>query len=638
MSGYGTFNMAAGALQLVVPSYGLRLVRRFGPQQVGWFLVTAFVSLATLHLLEPLRPSGSAFASDVTLDIVYAIGSVLLLVGMGHIDIFFSEREQASSSQESLRAQWESRVKKETASLTRANEQLAQEVARLKEAARLLQESESQYRFLFTENPQPMWVMDVRACRFLSVNKAALRQYGFNHDDFMKLSPQDLLPAASVPAFLDHLARPANGSESRTVWQHYTRGQKLIEVELTSRDFDYAGCSARLVVISDVTQQRRRERDAYEARKMDLIGQVAGGVAHHFNNLLAAVENQAAVLRQKTQDPATIEQIEQISVAASRGTSLTSQLLAASGRQVMEAKPVDLNRLVSNLNLILRRIVGDKIVFQNSCGSSAMPIFADPQVIENILINLVKNARDAMPNGGTLTLNTAIVRVDVPPAADSARDASEFVRLTIRDTGAGFSAEAQEHLFEPFFSTKESGKGTGLSLAGIYGAVRQHSGWMEIASQPGNGSEVRVFFPCAAQAALSPRQESVAASLTKGTVLLVEPDDRARGVARYILNRHGFYVVEADCASIAMVLWEGLARKIELLVTDLRLPGGMSGAELATKLRQTRPDLKIIYACDGTSDKTSQSLQLSEGMKLVSKPYRPEQLLQSVEEFLGAEA
>jgi nitrogen-specific signal transduction histidine kinase/CheY-like chemotaxis protein len=394
-----------------------------------------------------------------------------------------------------------------------------------------------------------------------------------------------------------------------------------------------------LVVISNLSQQRRREQEAYESRKMELVGQVAGGVAHHFNNLLTVIENHAALLREKTQDAEMIEQLEQISVAAARGSNLTSQLLASSARQLIQSKPVDLNRLIGNLNLILRRIAGEKVVFQNNCAANGMPVLADPQVLENMLINLVKNARDAMPTGGTLTLSTAVVRVENPPVNPTGKgNAAEFVRMSVRDTGSGFTADAREHLFEPFFTTKEIGKGIGLGLASLYGAVRQHGGWVEVNNPAGHGAEIQIFLPCATQTTVSVREESQSASLNRGTVLLVEPEDRARGVARYILNRHGFHVIEADCASIAMVLWDGQARNIDLLFTDLRLSGGLSGTDLAGKLRQSRPDLKVIYACDSSPDKAAQSLTLSEGMKLVSKPYRPEQLLQSVEEFLGTQA
>ena len=304
IAGGVTFDATAGALQLVVPSYGLRLVRRFGVQRVGWFLVVAFASLASLHLLEPVGPSGGGFGPDFALNIVYVAGSVLLLIGMGHMDTFFSAYERSRSKEENLNQSWEEQVQKKTASLARANEALLLEISRREQAEAILQESESQYRFLFTENPQPMWVFDLKECRFLAVNKAALRHYGFTSEEFLRLTAQDLLPAEQVESFLGDAAQPCAQAESRSCWKHYKKDQSLIDVEVSARDLSYAGAPARLVVINDLTQMRRRENDTFQARKMELVGQIAGGVAHRFNDILSVIESHTALLRQGARDAA----------------------------------------------------------------------------------------------------------------------------------------------------------------------------------------------------------------------------------------------------------------------------------------------------------------------------------------------
>jgi two-component system cell cycle sensor histidine kinase/response regulator CckA len=629
-----TFDATAGALQLVVPSYGLRLVRRFGVQRVGWFLVVAFASLASLHLLEPVGPNKSGFGPDFALNVVYAAGSVLLLIGMGHMDTFFSQYERSRSKEEGLNSHWEDQVERKTASLTRANEALQQEVVRRQHAESILQESEAQYRFLFTENPQPMWIFDLREFRFLAVNKAALRHYGFDYEEFMRLTPPDLLPPDQIEAFKTEISESYLNSESRSCWKHYRRDQSLIDVELCSRDLTYAGAPARLVVINDLTQSRRRETETFQASKMALVGQVAGGVAHRFNDVFSVIESHTALLRQSARDAASTEQLQEISLAATRGTNLGYQMLALSGRQLMQPRPLDLNRLITNLSLILRRVAGEKVLFQSLCGQNALPIIGDPKVLEQVLISLVKNARDAVPEKGTVTVNTAIVRVPKPPIKENPEsNLTEFVRISVRDNGCGMPPEIQERLFEPFFTTKGPDKGQGLGLACVFGAVRQHWGWVECTSTFGAGTEFRIFLPCVSPSLLPSVSEIQAATnVNRGTILVIDPDDRSRGVARYVLNRNGYRVIEADSSAIALVLWEGQARNIDLVLTDLALPGS-SGFDLSNQLLQTRPDLKIVYACANESELKHQELQ-SKDIKWVSKPYRSDQLAETLETLL----
>ncbi|HXT10474.1 MAG TPA: ATP-binding protein [Candidatus Angelobacter sp.] len=632
MSCFAAFDATAGALQLVVPSYGLKLVRRFGTHRVGWFLVIAFASLASLHLLEPVSPIGPGFGPDPALDIVYGIGSVLLLIGMGHMQTLFSQGERARSTEESLNQKWEQQIQKKTASLTEANEALQRELLRRRQAEAILKESEEQYRFVFTDNPQPMWIFDLQQRRFLAVNKAAVRHYGFTPEEFMRLSPQDLLPREQVDAFIGELAQSCARSESRGLWQHYRKDQSLIDVELSARDLDYGGARARLVVINDLTQSRRREGEVFQARKMEFMSRVAGATAYRFNDILSVIEGHTAILRQNTQDAATAERLQELSVVTTRGTNLGYQLLSIGGRQVLQPRPLDLNRLISNLNLILRRVAGEKIVFKNAGDRNPLPVMADPKVLEQVLINLVKNARDAMPEKGILTVSTAMVRVENPPLRENAdSELVDFARISVRDTGCGIAPEIQERLFEPFFTTKGPDKGQGLGLACIFGAVRQHWGWIECASEVGAGTEFRIFLPCISKELLPSASEMQAATtVNRGTVLLVDADERSRGVARYILNRNGYRVIEADSSSIAMVLWEGQARNIDLVLADLALTDSPA-FDLANQLRQTRPDLKVVFACGSEEEFKKHEAVGSKENRFIGKPYQAEQLVAMVE-------
>lgn len=628
------FGVAAGALQLVVPSYGLRLVRRFGAHRVGWFLVTAFCSLAALHLLEPMRPAGCGLPPDLMINIVYAVGSVLLLIGMSHIATLISQSDRSRSNEEILTSRWQAQVQSETAFLSRTNVALQQEIDQRKHAEAALRESEAQYRFAFTENPRPMWVLDLRECRFLAVNKAALRQYGFTPEEFMRLTPQDLLPPEQVSAFMQEMTTSYARTESRQRWIHYRKNQTAIDVEVAVRDFTYAGAPARLVVVDDISEQRRREDEAYQASKMELASRISGGVARQFSGILTSIENHTGFLRKKPHDDATAEQLQEIALALTRGANLTYQMLAASGQQVMQTRALDLNRLVANLTLILRRIAGENVNFQNLCGPNPLPIIADPQVLEQMIINLVKNARDAMPEKGSVTVRTSVVRVDPAPVQRSSEAGpAEFVRLSIRDSGCGMSPEVQTHLFEPFFTTKDPENGIGLGLASVYGAVRQLGGWVECLSTAGSGTEFRIYLPCVSESALPTATEmQTAATSDRGTILLVDPTDRSRAVARYILNRYGYRVVEADCSLIAQTLWENQAQSIDLLLTDMTLPGA-SGFDLANELQQKRPGLKIIYVYAGEE---TQIPILPDGCLAVTKPYHSEKLIAAVEACLPA--
>lgn len=629
----GAIDATAGALQLVVPSYGLRLVRRFGTRRVGWFLVAAFVSLGALHLMAPMDSTTAGLAPEMKLNLVYMIGCVLLLIGMGHIDTFFSQYDRSRSSEQKLSTHWEEQVRKKTIHLEQANEALEAEISRRQHAEAVLRESEAQYRFLFTENPQPMWVFDLQQSRFLAVNKAALRQYGFTAEEFMRLTPQDLLAPEQAEAFTQELSQSCAHAESRSCWRHYRKDQTSMDVELIARDLNYAGGRARLMVVNDLTESRQREGAVFQAEKMELMGRMAEGMGRRFNDILSAIESHTSLLRQNVREPALSEQLQEISVVATRGTNLGYQMLAASGRQVMQPRPLDLNRLIANLSMILRRVIGEKITFQCQCGRNPLPIMADPKVVEHVMMTLVKNARDAMPDRGMLTVSTGVVRIENPPVKrDAESGAAEFVRISVRDSGCGMTPDTQARLFEPFFTTKGADKAQGLGLACVHGAIRQHWGWIECTSAVNVGTEFRIFLPCIAETLLPSASEMQAATnINRGTVLLVDPDDRSRGVARYVLNRNGYRVVEADSSSIAMVLWEGQGRTIDLLLADFTLPGG-SGLDLANQLRQTRPDLKVIYA--SASEMQAEQGGLPEEMKWVAKPYRSDQLVEAVESLL----
>ena len=629
MNSLGIFNLIAAILQLTVPSYALRLVRRFGAHRVGWFLVAAFASLAALHLASPARPLAGG---GVRLDLIFAFASGLLLIGMGHLDTLLTDRMAAKREALELERKIEAEVKERTAELVESNAELLKEIARRDQREKALKESEAQYRFLFAENPLPMLIFDLRTSGVLAVNWAAVRQYGYSAEEFQGLSARELVPTETLTAFQQDLARPCTGVELRGLWRHSKKDLSQLDVEITVTDLKYNGSPARLIVASDVSRRRRREAETAQKQRIETIGRLAGGFAHHFNNILTIIDCQATLLLNNTRDAKTLTDLGQISTAAHRAAGLTKQLLAAGGKQLTQLEPLDLNALILKSSQVLHRLTGQRIAVQTALGTDLPPILADARMVDHILVNLVLNARDAMRAGGTLTLQTNTVFLN-EHEAEQRRGASpgKFVRLTVRDTGCGIAPDVQTHIFEPFFTTHDIGVATGLGLASVWGAVQQQAGWIEFNSTVGVGTEFRVHFPCAATRAASVRTETASTKpLTRGTVLLVEADDRVRGLARYALNRQGYHVIEADALNTVMRLCEADGMKADLLVLDANLPGDASQT-LANKLQQAMPGLKIVCTTPETGPGDVPQPVKIQNTQTLPKPYSANQLIDAVQ-------
>jgi PAS domain S-box-containing protein len=551
---------------------------------------------------------------------------------MGHLETVFGEREQAVRVQETLREQSEARCRQEMADLAQANEQLLFEVARLEQREKAVGESAQQFSLLFQENPLPMWIVDLRSSQFLAVNNAALGQLGYPQDEFLGLNATQIVSEDLLESFKADLARPCPAAQCRGVWQHVRHDGAIADLELRTVDLKTGDVPTRLVVAQDVTERETRQRGILQSQKMLIVSNVAGGVGQEFHGLLSTIESQAAALKPKASDAKAIEHVIAIGAAASRGCNLTRQLLAVGGRHSLQTEMLDLNVVLRNANHMLTRLVGEKIALQNSYGAFVTPILADPRLIEHAVVNLVVNARDAIAESGTIIVSTTTVRLDRSPNNPDA-PAGEFVRLSVRDNGCGMSSQVQARIFEPFFTTRRSSNAIGLGLATVYGIVNQHSGWIEVTSEEGVGSEFRIFLPCAPAFEVARRREQVkpAAAVIKATVLLVEPDDRARSLARCALNWKGYRVIEADTQSLAQSLWESQSSKIDLLLINLQSGDGTSGFDMANQLQQTKPGLKVVYFAEAEASHVGSG---SEDLRIVSKPYTPELLLKQVEKAL----
>jgi PAS domain S-box-containing protein len=495
MSAYGDLALISGALQLSIPSYSLRLVRRFGTSRVGWFVATAFASLALFNWLRPLRSLEAMPGGGLTQDLVLAIAATLLAIGMCHLESLLSVRQECERAERRIQTDWNSRLEGKTTELAQANQDLLRQMARLKQVESDLKESLAQYSLLFEENPQPMWIFDLCSFQILGENRAARNQYGYSASEMESLSARDLLPQAAFARFLQDAAKPCPEVQSRGLWLHRRKDRALMDMEISALDLQYRGCPARLVLATELGPRRKYEKEVCDAQKHELACRLAAGVAHHFNNTLSVISGYASLLQHRTQDQQTTEYLAQISSAVGRAAGLSRQLLITSGQFALRRELLDLNGLIINLDSIVQRLVGTDVVVRQSFAPSLPRIHADARLVEHILVNLVLNARDAMRGGGTLIISTELVAARA--CSSTRNETGEFVCLGVRDTGCGMTTEVESHLFEPFFTTHGVGKGRGLGLSSVQGAVRQHGGWIEHSTTPGMGTQFNILFPVA---------------------------------------------------------------------------------------------------------------------------------------------
>jgi signal transduction histidine kinase len=427
------------------------------------------------------------------------------------------------------------------------------------------------------------------------------------------------------------------------IWQgHFVNRHKngaLYEEEATiSPVRDAAGKTINYVAVKrDVTREVQLEAQFRQSQKMEAVGQLAGGVAHDFNNILMAMLMQAELAESVENLPEVARDcIREIRAYTERAANLTRQLLLFSRRQVMQPRDIDLNEVVTNMGKMLQRIIGEDIRLQLRLHPAPLLTRADAGMLEQALMNLAVNARDAMRKGGRLLIETAEKTVDESIAqVDLDAAPGRYVCLIVSDTGCGIPPELLPRIFEPFFTTKEPGKGTGLGLATVFGIVKQHKGWLKVDSKPGQGVKFHIFLPAGNAAADLP--ETVTPSKPRGgteTILLVEDEWAVRTLTRAILKRHGYKVLDAPTGIEALKLWQEHGGAAALLLTDLVMPAGMSGQELARQLRAEHAQLKVIYISGYSTGIAGQELQLRKGERFIQKPFGPDQLLGTIRQCL----
>jgi PAS domain S-box-containing protein len=511
-----------------------------------------------------------------------------------------------------------------------------------KAAEEALRISEERYRQLVEQSPIGMYVHTDGIVRYM--NAKGLELIGFHS--------LDEVAGASIYSFIhpddrelvSERVRALNaGGVNPLVEERFTRPDgSIVPMEVSAVQILFNGDRSTFVFCIDATQRKKAEEERarmeeqfLQAQKMESIGRLAGGVAHDFNNNLTVINGYCDILLSSLagDDPARKE-ISQIRKAGSQAANLTRQLLTFSRRQAFSPQRVDLNELVTEAKSLLGRLFGEQIRIQTRLGLRLPGVVADPTQLHQVLMNLVINARDAMPGGGDIGIETSSVCLEEEQAARTvgARP-GEFVRLTVSDTGAGMDAETKRHIFEPFFTTKPRGAGTGLGLATVYGIVQQSKGWVECESEPGMGTTFRVLLPAVTGDVAPAAEISPKAAPGHETILLVEDQDDVRLLTLTILEGAGYSILEADSGAKALEISASCQQPIDLLLTDVVMPG-MTGPELAKRLRALRPGIQVLFVSGYTEDEGFEGVDSEGGFHLLSKPFTPSALTAKVHQVL----
>ncbi|MCX7723512.1 MAG: response regulator [Verrucomicrobiae bacterium] len=535
-------------------------------------------------------------------------------------------------------------VRERTQELVAANEQLKQEIEERTRAQQALRISEEQFSKAFNANPMPMAIVTCPESRFQAANASFVALSGYSLEQLQQHTTtelrlwEDASGKSTVTLLPDKPMRNASCILRRS-------DGTLRNTILWAEPITLLSGPCILLIVEDVTEQLKLEGQLRQAQKMEAVGRLAAGVAHEFNNILTVIQGHAGLLRAMAADPKTVsESAARIAQACQRAATLTKQLLAFSRKQPLQFNPVNVGALLQSIQKMLGRVLGERYRMQVELAPELPPIRADESSVEQAIINLALNARDAMPDGGTIQITATPVVCDesVVRKNPEAR-AGRYVCVAVTDTGCGIKPELLNRIFDPFFTTKESGKGTGLGLSTTHGIVQQHKGWIEVMSQVGVGSTFKIFLPVWEDKPIEQPKPDAAPKPVElngsgEAVLLVEDEVSVRELARKALEQGGYKVIEASDAPEAIELWEKAQKRVKLLVADIVLPNGMSGRELAKLLKQRDPQLRVVYTSGYGPEIIKDDPALFTSANFLPKPFDPEALLAAVKRELQAQA
>jgi two-component system cell cycle sensor histidine kinase/response regulator CckA len=499
--------------------------------------------------------------------------------------------------------------------------------------------AEEIFRTAFNANPEPITIATIAEGRYIDVNESFLRITGYRREEVIGRTSLELnfWVRPEDRAKLVELLWEQDSVHDLEITYRTKSGEERVALD-SAEAIEIAGQECIIAILRDITEQKFLEKQLRQTQKMEAVGQLSGGIAHDFNNLLGVIIGYSEILEHRLpQNDPLLKECGQIKKAGQSAASLTRQLLAFSRQQVLEPKVLDLNAIVLHVERMLRRLIGEDIDLKAKLGAGLGCIKADQSQIEQVIINLAVNARDAMPHGGKLIIETSRVDLDEdyarrhPPQKPGA-----YVLLMVADTGTGMDAETQNRIFEPFFTTKELGKGTGLGLSTVYGIVRQSGGHIWVYSEPGQGTTFKVYLPLIEQAVQMEKPALGSAGSLGGmeTILLVEDEDALRELTRNLLEAAGYTVLEAERPEKAVEIAIGHSEPIHLMLTDVIMPG-MNGRDLAANLASVRPAMKVVYM-SGYTGFTHPGLADS-GATLLAKPFTRDGLLRKLHEVLESE-
>lgn len=501
-----------------------------------------------------------------------------------------------------------------------------------------LREANERLQAVIQATPLAVVALDLTG-KVKSWNAAAERMFGWTTEEVIEQVPR-FVPAEQMDEFQAKITRAAEGEMIAGVERRRVRKDgKTIEVAIWTAPLrDAAGSICGIIAtIADISERKKLEEQLRHSHKMEAVGRLAGGVAHDFNNLLTVINGYGHMMLDSLSAGDRLRShAEQIVKAGNQAAALTTQLLAFSRRQLIQPKSIDLNHVITNLEKMLRRVMGEDIILKTRLSPELHCVKADPNQMEQVLINLVANARDAMPRGGVLTITTRNVTLESALSCEGADIAAGgYIEMAVCDTGEGMDAETRSHLFEPFFTTKERGKGTGLGLSSVYGSVRQNAGGIFVQTEMGRGTSFYIYLPQLLEPLTAAHTEPVPIGIRRGseTVLVVEDEAPLRKMLCEALTHAGYHVLEASDGSDALRKWEHKASSIDILLTDVVMPL-LNGRELAKRLCANAPHIAVIYMSGYADDVLAYHGTLNEGTILIQKPFRPAALFSKLREVL----
>lgn len=549
-----------------------------------------------------------------------------------------TKRKEMEDELRKHRDRLEELVDERTAKLNAVNLKLREEINERKVAEEALRASKDKYSNLFQSSNDIIFIHDLDN-NLLEVNQKAVDIFGYTKEEFLSLKlPQLRGPETDEQA---GYAKEKIEKDGFVVFEtdFLKKNGELINAEASSSLLEIGGKKVVQAIIRDITERKQLEEQLRQSQKMEAIGRLAGGVAHDFNNLLTVITGYSELLMLDVakNDP-MFQFIKEIKNAASRAESLTRQLLAFSRKQIIQPNVLNINNLIENMKKMLKRLIGEDIELITSLDPETGHIKADPGQIEQVIMNLIINAGDAMPQGGKITIELQNMNFKKSFTWEGlAIKAGFYIMLTISDTGIGMDKETQNHIFEPFFTTKKVGKGTGLGLSTVYGIVQQNDGYMTVQSELGMGSVVQIYFPCVKEVA--DKKEKIARSqdFLRGneTILVAEDEDVVRELACQVLRIYGYNVLEAPHGGSAILKCEQYKDDIHLILSDIVMPE-MSGPELVTRLKLYYPEMKVLYMSGYTDDAIVRYGILEDNIQFIQKPFSPVSLLKKIRTVLEA--